>query len=102
MSRIIVKNIPKVFAEKEIVTHFSQVDEVTDCKVARNQQGISRGFAFVGFRSTVAAAQAKKRYDNTYLGTVKVRVDLAKLKEDENQSRERSRDASKDRKNSKR
>jgi RNA recognition motif-containing protein len=36
MSRIIIKNVPKVFTEKEIVAHFSKVDEITDCKVMRN------------------------------------------------------------------
>lgn len=36
MSRIIIKNVPKVFTEKEIVSHFSKVDEITDCKVARS------------------------------------------------------------------
>jgi RNA recognition motif-containing protein len=26
MSRIIIKNVPKVFTEKEVVEHFSKVD----------------------------------------------------------------------------
>lgn len=95
MSRVIVKNIPKVFTEKEISDHFKNIDEVTDCKVARNEKGVSRGFAFVGFRNSTTASKVKKTYDNTYVGTTKVRIDIAKLKDDESQSRERSRDQSK-------
>lgn len=101
MSRVIIKNIPKVFTEKEITNHFKQVDDVTDCKIARNQQGASRGFAFVGFRNPQTAFQVKKTYDNTYIGTTKVRIDIAKLKNEESQSRERSRDQSKGKKHAK-
>lgn len=84
MSRIIVKNIPKVFTEKEITNHFKTVDEVTDCKIARTPQGVSRGFAFVGFRNSKTASLVKKTYDNTYLGTTKVKIDIAKLRDEEN------------------
>lgn len=36
MSRIIIKNVPKAFSEKEIVAHFSKVDQITDCRVIKN------------------------------------------------------------------
>lgn len=52
MSRIIVKNIPKVFTEKELSAQFDKVDQVTDCKVGREHNGNSRGFAFIGFKDT--------------------------------------------------
>jgi multiple RNA-binding domain-containing protein 1 len=87
MSRIIIKNIPKVFTEKEVTNHFKLVDEVTDCKIVRTPQGVSRGFGFVGFRNPAAASKIKKTYDNTYIGTSKVRIDIAKLKDEEDQSR---------------
>jgi len=80
MSRVIIKNVPKVFTEKQVVEHFSKLDEITDCKVAKDQQGKSRGFAFVGFKNGASAGKAKKMFDNTYLGASRIKVDYAKLK----------------------
>ena len=96
MSRVIIKNVPKVFTEKQIIEHFSTLDEITDCKVAKDQQGKSRGFAFLGFKNTISASKAKKMYDNTYLGASRIRIDNAKLRneEEEQRDRERSRDQS--------
>jgi multiple RNA-binding domain-containing protein 1 len=55
MSRIIIKNVPKVFTEKEIVEHFSKVDEITDCRIPKNNEGNSRRLAFVGFKDKTTA-----------------------------------------------
>lgn len=56
MSRIIVKNIPKVFTEKEVQEHFNKLGVVTDCKIARTPNGESRRFAFIGFKDSQTAA----------------------------------------------
>jgi len=40
MSRVIIKNIPKNFSEKEIKEHFKNFSEqITDLKIARNPNG---------------------------------------------------------------
>jgi multiple RNA-binding domain-containing protein 1 len=100
MSRIIIKNVPKVFTEKEVTAHFGQSYTVTDCKVARDAQGKSRGFAFVGFKGASDAAAAQKKFNNTFLGASKIRIEAARLRDEEEPSRERSRDQSNQKPNS--
>ena len=80
MSRIIVKNIPKIFKEEHIAKHFSPTDTITDLKVIRTPDGNSRRFAFVGFMDPKSAEIAKKRYDKTYIGASLVRVEVAQDK----------------------
>jgi RNA recognition motif-containing protein len=93
MSRIIIKNVPKVFTEKEIVEHFSKVDQITDCKLLKNEDGNSRRLAFLGFKDKATAQMLKQKYDNTYLGASKIRVEIARLpgqlQEDRSRTRER-------------
>ena len=84
--------------------HFSTIDEVTDVKIGKDEKGKSRGFAFVGFKSKATAKKAQHKFGNTYMGASKIRVDLARLKgEEENvqrdSTRERSRDMEKKKKN---
>ena len=85
-------------------SHFNTIDEVTDVKIGKDDKGKSRGFAFVGFKSKGTAKKAQHKFGNTYMGASKIRVDLARLKgEEENvqrdQTRERSRDMEKKKKN---
>lgn len=83
MSRIIVKNIPKFVTEADLQNHFAELGAITDTKIARDHQGESRKFAFVGFKDPNAALLAKKNYNKTYLGVSKVLVDVAKTRDDE-------------------
>jgi multiple RNA-binding domain-containing protein 1 len=66
------------------------LDEITDCKIIRGDDGRSRKFAFVGFKDKNSSELAKKKYNNTYLGASKIMVDIARLKGEEDPN-ERSR-----------
>lgn len=50
----------------------------------KDQQGKSRGFAFVGFKTDEACAKAVQALNGTYLGSSKVIVDFAKARTEDN------------------
>ena len=81
-SRIIVKNLPKKITEEEIKQHFSQKGTVTDVKIMHKEDGRSRNFCFVGFKSEKSAKDAIKYFNQTYLKTMKISVEKAKLQGD--------------------
>lgn len=89
MSRIIVKNLPKFVTEKQLSQNFKDLGEVTDCKIARDPNGVSRKFGFVGFKDKNAANLARKNYHNTYIGVSKIQVDRAKTRDEEQFEQER-------------
>ena len=77
MSRIIVKNIPKSITEKDLKNHFSLKGDITDIKIMNN-----RLFAFIGFKSEEQAVEAVKYFNNTYVWTSRITVELAKVQGD--------------------
>ena len=81
-SRIIVKNLPKKITEEEIKNHFSQKGVVTDVKIMLKEDGRSRNFCFVGFKSEQSAKDAIKYFNQTYLKTTKISVEKAKTQGD--------------------
>jgi len=81
MSRLIVKGLPKHLTEERLRTHFEQKGRVTDAKIMRRGDK-SRLFGFVGFRSEEEAKAAKAYFNNTYIDTSKVEVELAKAQGD--------------------
>ena len=81
-SRIIVKNLPKKITEEEIKNHFSQKGIVTDVKIMHKEDGRSRNFCFVGFKDDQSAKDAIKYFNQTYLKTMKISVEKAKLQGD--------------------
>ena len=81
-SRIIVKNLPKKITEEEIKNHFSQKGVVTDVKIMHKEDGRSRNFCFVGFKSEQSAKDAIKYFNQTYLKTTKISVEKAKTQGD--------------------
>ena len=81
-SRIIVKNLPKKITEEEIKKHFSQKGIVTDVKIMHKEDGRSRNFCFVGFKTEQSAKEAIKYFNQTYLKTMKISVEKAKLQGD--------------------
>ena len=81
-SRIIVKNLPKKITEEEIKKHFSQKGIVTDVKIMHKEDGRSRNFCFVGFKDDQSAKDAIKYFNQTYLKTMKISVEKAKLQGD--------------------
>ena len=81
-SRIIVKNLQKKITEEEIKNHFSQKGVVTDVKIMHKEDGRSRNFCFVGFKSEQSAKDAIKYFNQTYLKTTKISVEKAKTQGD--------------------
>lgn len=60
--------------------------------MARGDGGESRRFAFVGFKARETADLLKQKYDNTYLGASKIRIEIAKGREEIEQERSRTRE----------
>ena len=81
-TRIIVKNLPKDITEDEIKKHFSPKGVITDVKIMRKEDGRSRNFCFIGFKTEQSAREAVKYYNQTYLKTLKISVEIAKLQGD--------------------
>lgn len=78
MSRICVKNLPKHVDDKKLRELFSEKGEVTDAKLMRTQEGKSRQFAFIGFRTELQAEEAIKYFNRTFIDTYRISCELAR------------------------
>ncbi|KAI0053501.1 RNA-binding domain-containing protein [Auriscalpium vulgare] len=80
MSRLIIKNLPAYITPVRLKDHFNQKDgpggTITDLKVALKQDGTSRRFGFVGYKTEAEAVKAKEWYDKTYIDSTRVRVEV--------------------------
>nr|XP_050028787.1 probable RNA-binding protein 19 [Dermacentor andersoni] len=76
MSRIVVKNLPKKIKEDRLREFFSTKGTVTDLQLKYTKEGVFRRFAFVGFKDEAQAAAAKEYFNNSYLDTSKLQVEL--------------------------
>ena len=81
-TRIIVKNLPKNITEEEIKKHFSQKGVITDVKIMHKEDGRSRNFCFIGYKNEQSAKEAIKYFNQTYLKTMKITVETAKIQGD--------------------
>jgi len=81
MSRIIVKNLPKYIDEDRLNTIFNKFGEITDVKVIFRENR-NRRFCFIGFKKEDAGVKAKDHFNNTYIDTCKIEVDIAKTADD--------------------
>ena len=79
-SRIMVKNLPKHLSESQMKNHFSEFGRVTDCRIIFKGE-THRGFGFVGFRDNQSAKDAVKKFNGSFIGAQKIRVELAKTKD---------------------
>lgn len=78
-SRLIVKNLPKYFTEDNLKDHFTKkYNDITDVKLMKGRNGESRRFAFLGFKNQEDAESAVKYFDNTFIHTLRILVQLAK------------------------
>ncbi|KAI8974376.1 hypothetical protein BDB01DRAFT_807206 [Pilobolus umbonatus] len=77
MSRIIVKNLPKLLTEEKFREHFSKKGEVTDAKLMKTSWGTSRRFGFIGYKTEEAANAAIDYFNNTYINTSRIVVEKA-------------------------
>lgn len=88
-SRLIVKNIPKYMTENQLKTTFQKFGKVTDVKIIfkgdvhRKFCFIGRRFVEAGFKDEEAACKAKDFFNNTFIGTSKITVEVASTLNDE-------------------
>ena len=78
MSRLIVKNLPKNITEDRMKTIFGEMGQITDLKLKFTKRGVFRRFAFVGFKTHTEAERALKQFNDTFIDTSKIQVDICK------------------------
>ena len=78
MSRLIVKNLPKNITEERMNTIFAELGQITDLKLKYTKNGVFRRFAFVGFKTHTEAQRALKHFNDTFIDTSKIQVDVCK------------------------
>lgn len=83
MSRLIVKNLPSYISDARLKEFFTQKDgpggTLTDVKVAHKQDGASRRFGFVGFKTDKEAKNAQEWFDRTYIDTTRISVQVIEV-----------------------
>ena len=77
VSRLCVKGLGPAIVEKDLTDLFSQKGEVTDVRVMRAKSGRSRQFAFVGFRTEDQAKEVMEYFNNTFLKSSRIVVEVA-------------------------
>lgn len=82
MSRLIVKNLPKVVSEQKLRSLFSQKGTITDVQL-KYKDGKFRQFAFIGYENEESAQEAVKFFNDTFVGTSKIRVEVCATLGDE-------------------
>ncbi|CRL01786.1 CLUMA_CG015002, isoform A [Clunio marinus] len=75
MSRLIVKNLPKTITEQKIRDVFTQKGTITDVQL-KYKDGKFRQFCFVGYENEESAQKAVEFYNNTFIGTSRVTVEI--------------------------
>ena len=81
-TRVVVKNLPKHITEDRLRSHFEQRGQISDLKIARTQDGRSRRFAYIGFVSEKQVFDVVKYFNNTFIDTSKITVEIARAKGD--------------------
>ena len=77
-TRLIIKGLPTYIKSEDLRKRFDSFGEITDCKVVTNKDGKSRGFAFIGFKDSKNAEEACKYFNQTYIDTSRITVEMAK------------------------
>ncbi|KAJ2797412.1 Multiple RNA-binding domain-containing protein 1, partial [Coemansia guatemalensis] len=81
-SRIIVRNLPKHISESRFRSHFDSKGEITDVKLVYTSTGKFRRFGYIGYRSEQEAQDALAFFNNTFIDTSKINVEIAKPRGD--------------------
>jgi multiple RNA-binding domain-containing protein 1 len=77
-SRVIIKNLPKYVNEKRLRDMFGAKGEITDVRLMKSQEGVFRRFAFLGYKLEEEAKAAVHYFNNAYMDTCKLSVELSK------------------------
>ena len=83
MSRLIIRNLPKNVKEDRIRSIFAVKGELTDVKLCYTKDGKFRRFGFIGYKSEEQANAALLYFNNSFIDTSKITVDVAKNLGDE-------------------
>lgn len=76
MSRVIIKNLPNAFTLNDLKEKVSSFCDFTDCKLIKSLKGNNIGF--VGFKEDAYAKKFIKFFNNSYIKTNKINVEIAK------------------------
>lgn len=76
-SRICVKNLTKNTTEKDLKDLFGARGEITDVKIVKTATGKSRQFGFLGFRTHNQAQDCQEYFNNTFLKSARITVEMA-------------------------
>ncbi|KAF8055239.1 hypothetical protein FPV67DRAFT_1612778 [Lyophyllum atratum] len=91
MSRLIIKNLPAYATPARLREHFEQKGgpggTLTDFKVALKQDGTSRRFGFVGYKTEKEALAAKEYFDRTFIDSTRISVNVIEGAKDAPQPR---------------
>ncbi|KAG2125739.1 hypothetical protein DEU56DRAFT_873032 [Suillus clintonianus] len=78
MSRLIVKNLPAYLTPDRLRKHFEQrgapSGTITDVKISMKQDGTSRRFGFVGFKTDQEATAVRDWFDRTFIDSTRINV----------------------------
>ncbi|XP_035700850.1 probable RNA-binding protein 19 isoform X2 [Folsomia candida] len=74
-TRLIVKNLPEGATEPKLRDLFASKGTVTDVQLKRFNDGKSRHFAFVGYRTEEEASAARDYFDKSFFGGGKMQVE---------------------------
>ncbi|KAF8200210.1 hypothetical protein BJ912DRAFT_948293 [Pholiota molesta] len=81
MSRLIVKNLPTYVTPEKLRAHFEQKGgpggTLTDVKVSSKNDGTSRRFGFVGFKSNEEAQAAQRWFNRTFIDSTRIEVNIS-------------------------
>lgn len=77
-SRIFVKNLPKHISDARFRSHFAVKGEVTDSRLIYTSDGTFRRFGFIGYRSEEEAKSAQEYFNNSFIDTSRIVVEVAK------------------------
>lgn len=83
MSRLIIRNLPKNIKEDRIRSIFAGKGELTDVKLCYTKDGKFRRFGFIGYKTEDQAKAALHHFNNSFIDTTKITVDIAKNLGDE-------------------
>lgn len=76
-TRLIVKNLPEGATEEpKLRDLFGSKGTVTDVQLKRFNDGKSRHFAFVGYRTEEEASAARDYFDRSFFGGGKMQVEI--------------------------
>jgi multiple RNA-binding domain-containing protein 1 len=76
-SRILVKNLPKYITQERLKSLFSSHGTITDVKLIKTATGNSRRFCYIGFKTDQEGLDAVKYFNNTFIDTMKISVEIA-------------------------